>query len=65
MNKYLFAILGLITFSVVIIMYVRISMRIKEGGVSGKKDMGNSDSESYDKVNSLENLRADDFTLLE
>jgi hypothetical protein len=65
MDKYLFAILGLTTFSVVIIMYIRISTRMKKGGEPGKKDMGNSDSESYDKVNSLENLRADDFTLLE
>lgn len=68
MDKYLLAILGLIIFSIIVILYIRISKKIRELKSGEVKLSQNIDSINYDKVsdqNYSVNLKADDFTLLE
>lgn len=70
MDKYLLAIIALIIFSILVILYVRISGKNTENLPLEKKSESEDDSKSYDEVvntksDPLSHLKADDFTLLE
>jgi hypothetical protein len=75
MNKYFLAIIALIIFSIIFILYIRISARISQNSDSEENPqnqspkVGDDDSTNYDNVSDplshLKSLKSSDFTLLE
>ena len=67
MDPYFLAIVALIIFSILVILYVRIFAKDihSDNPADTKKDSGSSEKEGESEANVLSHIKPDDFTLLD